>query len=440
MPMTSHPESAAQLAAELLALANTSGTISAPRKQPASNDTPQPLSAETPLKALAARSQKIRVRNIAREKDQHMQAEFFINQQTFHKNLSAQELENLLEWCFSMRFTRGEFTAEKSQTSVMISKRGTITLWTKEPAATEKKFDGHDQLKQRILPEGTPIPFLVHLGIMTAEGTVIKSKYAKYRQINRYLEFIQDVVPRLEGLAQEKQGKPLRIVDFGCGKSYLTFALYHYLHTIKNLPLLITGLDLKQDVIEHCSLLALKYGYAGLSFSVGDIAHYTAELGGIDMVVSLHACDTSTDFALAQAVQWKTPIIFAVPCCQHELYAQLEKTTSNDKQTDQKLIFTPLLRHGLMRERFAALLTDTLRAELLESAGYRVQLVEFIDMAHTPKNILIRAVRDPVHTDAPLEKKPSPAYQALRDAFSVLPTLEIELFGSTAANPQPKDL
>jgi len=437
--MTTHPESAVQLAAEITASAITAGTISAPRKMLTNKDTALPLTADSSLETLASRAKKIRIRQIGSSGQTHIQAEFFIEQQTFHRNLSTKEMQNLLELCFSSHFSRGEFTGTKATLSVMISKRGTITLCSKETADTEQIIGGHDRLKQRLIPEGTPIPFLVNLGIMTAEGTVVRAKYAKYRQINRYLEFIQDILPQLEARAREKNGQPLRIVDFGCGKSYLTFALYHYLSTVKKIPVIITGLDLKQDVIEHCSLLARQYGYAGLSFSVGDIAHYTAELGGIDMVVSLHACDTATDYALAQAVQWNTPIIFAVPCCQHELNSQLDKNTTDRKQPNTKDLFEPLLRHGLMRERFAALLTDTLRAELLENAGYRVQLVEFIDMSHTPKNILIRAIREPSREESTNVKTPSQAYRALRDAFSITPTLETELFASAGADTPPRD-
>jgi len=172
------------------------------------------------------------------------------------------------------------------------------------------------------------------------------------------------------------------ILDFGCGKSYLTFAMYHYLKELKAYPVRIIGLDLKADVIAHCNELAQKYGYSGLQFLVGDIAQYEG-VDAVDMVVTLHACDTATDYALDKAVKWGAKVILSVPCCQHELNQQIENE-----------LLQPVLKYGLIKERMAALLTDALRAEILESKGYQVQILEFIDMEHTPKNILIRGVKN----------------------------------------------
>ncbi len=414
--MTTHPDSAAALAAALKNTAFTTGTISAPRKN--SNHGNAVFSANAPIEALATRARRIKLRRLA---DGNTHAEFFIDRKTFHRNLPNNECVAFLESCFSGLFSRGDFSSPAGTASVLVNKKGAITLITgdKSTSSGTNSESTHDRFKQRILPEGTPVPFLIDLGIMSPEGTVHKSMYPKYRQINRFLEFIADILPRLHERAGEKSGEPLRIVDFGCGKSYLTFALYHYLHTIEKLPVLITGLDLKEDVIDHCNTLTHTYGYTGLSFMVGDIARYAGE-ESIDMVVSLHACDTATDYALARAVQWGTSVIFAVPCCQHELNAQLTALAAG---AGPKKSVEPLLRHGLIRERFSALLTDTLRAELLESAGYRVQLVEFIDMSHTPKNILIRAVRE-----KPSGTEPSPSYRGLAGFFDVSPTLEQELY------------
>ena len=212
---------------------------------------------------------------------------------------------------------------------------------------------------------------------MTPAGKVIASKYDKFKQINRYLEFIDDIVPALP------KGRTVNIVDFGCGKSYLTFAMYYLLVSVKGLDVRITGLDLKKDVIENCNALAIKCGYDRLSFLHGDIARYESEDGKHpDMVVTLHACDTATDYALEKAVKWGASVIMCVPCCQHELNKQIECD-----------ILSPVMKYGLLKERFAALLTDGLRAEMLEASGYKTQILEFIDMEHTPKNILIRAVK-----------------------------------------------
>ena len=189
------------------------------------------------------------------------------------------------------------------------------------------------------------------------------------------------------------------ILDFGCGKSYLTFAMYYYLHEMKKYDIRIIGLDLKKEVIRHCNELAEKYGYKKLTFRVGDIADYEG-VSEVDMVVTLHACDTATDYALAKAVGWNARVILSVPCCQHELNRQIE----ND-------VLAPIMRYGLLKERFAALVTDGLRAEYLESEGYHVQVMEFIDMEHTPKNILLRAVKNPALSYAKIAKP-----QAVRNA------------------------
>ena len=221
-----------------------------------------------------------------------------------------------------------------------------------------------------------PVPFLKDLGVMTEEGKVVRSRFDKFRQINRFLEFIEDILPELD------RDRELTIVDFGCGKSYLTFAMYYYLHERKGYDIRIIGLDLKREVIAHCSELGRKYGYEKLTFLEGDIANYTG-VEQVDMVVTLHACDTATDYALAKAVGWNAKVILSVPCCQHELNGQIESE-----------VLEPVFKYGLIKERAAALVTDALRAEYLESAGYAAQILEFIDMEHTPKNILIRGVRN----------------------------------------------
>lgn len=437
--MTTHPDTATALAAELTGTGFFTGTISSPVKNSQTTHAPEVFQADVPPAALAAYSKKIRLRRLTDRVEHRIQAEFFIAQKTFHRNMSEQETTTLLDTCFSGLFTRGTFSGTDGVRSVMVNKKGTISVvFTAErtisaPGTGSFAITGlvpdtgelfHDRIKQRLIPEGVPVPYLIDLGVMAADGTVHKSKYPKYRQINRFLEFVADVLPQLRDAARRKAGKPLRIVDFGCGKSYLTFALYHYLHHMEKIPVSITGLDLKQDVIDHCSILARTYGYDGLSFAVGDIAGYSAS-ATIDMVVSLHACDTATDLALAQAVRWNAPVIFAVPCCQHELNTQL---AAGSAHTESAKPLVPLLRHGLIRERFAALLTDTLRAELLESCGYQVQLVEFIDMSHTPKNILIRAVRgkDAGET-TPAAYKPSRSFRELAGLFGVTPSLEQEL-------------
>lgn len=255
----------------------------------------------------------------------------------------------------------------------------------------------HNKEKKYILPEGMPIPPLVDLGVMTAEGRIVKAKYDKYRQINRFLEIIDDSI---------KNEAKLKIIDFGCGKSYLTFILYYYLVEIKNMECDIIGLDLKDDVIDTCNQIAEKYGYQKhLRFIKGDISAFHS-LENPDMILTLHACDTATDYALEKAVRWGAKVILSVPCCQHELNKQIK----ND-------LLEPVLHYGLIKERMAALYTDALRAELLEHQGYRTQILEFIDMEHTPKNILLRAVYDgkPKHNEKEIRE--------ILDFLQVRPTL-----------------
>jgi SAM-dependent methyltransferase len=271
----------------------------------------------------------------------------------------------------------------------------------RRPPTRTAQSMGHDRRKRYLLPEGSPVPFLVELGVMTPDGMVRRSRYDKFRQVNRFLELVDDVVPSL------KPEGTLRVVDFGCGKSYLTFAVHHLLTELRGRDVEIVGLDLKADVIETCAALAERASLSGLRFEQGDIASFEAGRA-VDLVVSLHACDTATDEALAQAVRWQADAILAVPCCQKEAYRQLESA-----------LLAPLLRHGLAKERFAALVTDTLRAQLLELHGYRAQLVELVPLEHTQKNVLIRAVRG-----APAGDEARRAYEELRDSLGLDPALE----------------
>jgi SAM-dependent methyltransferase len=245
---------------------------------------------------------------------------------------------------------------------------------------------------------------LIELGVMTKEGKIVNAKYDKFKQINRFLEFIEDVLPFLDKTREQT------ILDFGCGKSYLTFAMYYYLKELKGYRIRIIGLDLKKQVIEECNELARRFGYDELTFCEGDIASYEG-VRQVDMVVSLHACDKATDYALYKAVQWDAKVILSVPCCQHELNAQMNNE-----------IMKPLFRYGLIKERMAALATDALRAEVLELVGYKTQILEFIDMEHTPKNILIRGIKRQKQNNETLKKRLE-AYEECRNFLKVEPTL-----------------
>ena len=323
------------------------------------------------------RIQKLRIRPVLRKEALSYQAERFVGTKAYHQNLSPDELPPLITEALAADFRQLELSAERHKLTVLVSRKGKLTIKEQEVLAQTKDLDlSHNKQKQYILPQDKPVPFLVALGVQNTEGKVLKAKYDKFRQINRYLEFVRDILPNLP-----KGEGQLKIIDFGCGKSYLTFALYYYLKIMNGYDIAVVGLDLKTDVIADCQALADKLGYNGLKFEVGEIGSYKNN-GCVDMVVTLHACDTATDYALAKAVGWGAKVILSVPCCQHELNSQIASD-----------VLKPIFKYGLIKERMAALVTDALRAEYLECAGYEVQILEFIDMEHTPKNILIRGVR-----------------------------------------------
>ena len=341
---------------------------------------------------------KICARPMLKNKSLLFQIEEYTKTQVFHKNLTAGDAGSYLTGKLSSdtssqtaSFKNALVETKSFTANVLVSKKGTIKQ--------TKISLSHNRKKKYILEEGIPVPFLIDLGVMTQNGSIVNAHYDKFRQINRFLEYIEDILPSLP------TDRELRILDFGCGKSYLTFAIYYYLKVLKGYPVRITGLDLKEDVIRHCNELAVKYGYDKLEFLCGDIAYYDG-CSQVDMVVTLHACDTATDYALAKAVGWGAKVILSVPCCQHELNKQMK----ND-------LLSPVLHYGILKERMAALMTDGLRAQILEANGYRTQILEFIDMAHTPKNLLIRAVYNGHCADNKAQ------INELLAAFDVNPTL-----------------
>ena len=322
---------------------------------------------------------KCKVRPVRIKGEIFFQETMYIGTQVFHSNRRREECVDRLEELFETGFRQAAANCIGEDVTILVSRKGKVTVRRRKKAQQEaldrRPELEHNRTKQYILQDGKPVDFLVGLGVQSPDGKVSKAYYDKFRQINRYLEFVEDVCDKLP------TDRTIRIIDFGCGKSYLTFAMYYYLHVLQGRDIRVTGLDLKADVIRHCNELAQKLQYTKLDFLVGDIKQYEGE-DSVDMVVSLHACDTATDYALQKAVKWGAGVIMAVPCCQHELNRQIR----ND-------LFAPVLRYGIVKERMAALLTDALRAELLEQQGYDTQILEFIDMEHTPKNLLIRAVK-----------------------------------------------
>ncbi len=317
---------------------------------------------------------KIKVRPVAMKDNIEYQVSEFIGRKVFHKNYKKDELKKKITDWMQEDYKQAQFTMTDATAQILSGKHSQTVKYKKCKEVRVQRDLSHNRTKRYILPEGTPVGFLIDLGVMTKEGKIVRQKYDKYRQINRFLEFVEDILPQL---SKEREQT---IIDFGCGKSYLTFAMYYYLKELKGYDIRIIGLDLKEDVIAHCNELKDKYGYGKLSFLVGDIASYT-DVDAVDMVVTLHACDTATDYALAKAVQWGAKVILSVPCCQHEANKMMENE-----------LLQPVLQYGILKERMAAIMTDAVRANLLTAKGYDTQILEFIDMEHTPKNLLIRAV------------------------------------------------
>lgn len=319
---------------------------------------------------------KVKIRPIQLKSGIEFQISEYIGTKVFHMNCNKEVSSEKIISFLMEDFKQAQFNMTDATALVLAGKSGNMTVRYKACSVCREQKDlSHNRSKQYILQEGTPVDFLVDLGVMTKDGKIVRQKYDKYRQINRFLEFIEDILPQLS------KDKEQTIIDFGCGKSYLTFAMYYYLKVLKGYDIRVIGLDLKEDVIEKCNELKDRYGYDKLNFYIGDIASYN-DVSAVDMVVTLHACDTATDYALSKAVKWGAKVILSVPCCQHEANAMI----SNE-------LLSPVFQYGIIKERMSALITDAVRAQLLEEQGYQTQILEFIDMEHTPKNLLIRAVK-----------------------------------------------
>ncbi len=325
------------------------------------------------------------------DRNQSYMCEFYTEKQVFHKKMNEAEVEEFIKAHAGKTFRNVYQRTDSQEISYLANRHGEIKVLTKNVKQSNPfNTRSASRTKNYLITEGIPVPFLVKLGVMTKEGKVVAQKHDKFRQINRYLEFVKDILADVRRLREAENNpitaeSPLRIADFGCGKSYLTFAVYYYLTVIEKLNACITGLDLKVDVIAECQKLAEEFNYTNLHFYIGDIADFNHRTTP-DIIITLHACDTATDYALKYAVSHKAKAILCVPCCQHEINLAL-------KPFEPSSPFASLSKYGIIRERFAALATDALRAEYLEQQDYSVQVLEFIDMAHTPKNLLIRAVR-----------------------------------------------
>lgn len=353
--------------------------------------------------------QKVTIRPILLQGTLCYQAEYHFEKKVTHENLQETQLPAFCSQLLADHFKQANLFCTQADFQVLASAPEKAKIIKKPPT---KKSDclslSHNQEKQYLIPEGEPCSFLIRLGVMTRDGAVIQKHYNKFRQINRFLEIVSDVIAYLP--------ENPKIIDFGCGKAYLTFALYHYLHTVLGREVTIVGLDLKKDVIDFCNQVAQDLSYDQLHFQMGDIAEYD-ETARADMVVTLHACDTATDFALIKAVGWQASVILSVPCCQHELFSQIENPTQQ-----------AILKQGILKERIAALLTDGLRCLKLEEHGYEVTTLEFTSLEHTAKNIMIRAVRKGYGSNASAASQrraqnAKAEYDALKTYWHVNPTI-----------------
>ena len=338
-----------------------------------------------------------------KNKKDFYQIEKYTEKQVFHENIEKKELKEKVEELFVSKYKQLNAFSNESSFDLKVSKKGKVFLGiNKNNEALKVLKKEHNRKKNYILEEGMIIDPLIDLGVFTKEGKVINSKYDKYKQINRFIEIIDDEIKKIDQ-------KELTILDFGCGKSYLTFILYYYFVEIKKIKVNMIGLDLKADVIKKCNEIAKKYNYENLHFELGDINGFKYN-NKVDMVITLHACDTATDYALYNAIKWNSKMIFSVPCCQHEFNSQIESEK-----------FSILTNYGIIKERISALMTDSVRANLLECAGYKTQLLEFIDISHSPKNILIRATKGNVSKGK--KEKALSEVNNLMNEFNLNPTL-----------------
>lgn len=357
--------------------------------------------------------------------------EMFTEKQVFHKKMTEAEVAGFIENHAGKTYKNCVVRTDTKEITYLANKKGKITKLEKAVSFENKENTKGMSPVQRVLssgktknyliPEGNPVPFLVLTGIMTPEGKVIASKYDKFRQINRFLEFINDILPEIT--RGKAAGEPVRVADFGCGKSYLTFAVHYYLKNVKKLPCEIEGLDLKKEVIDYCNKIVSDLNLEGISFSTGDISDYSGK-NSPDIVVTLHACDTATDFALKYAVSRDAKAILSVPCCQHEVNKQIQEAMKESESSENPGFsqFDAIVKWGIIREKFSSLLTDALRGQYLETQGYSVQMLEFIDIEHTPKNILIRAVKKNVKDDKKIEKIKGDI-QSLVSVFGISPEI-----------------
>lgn len=357
---------------------------------------------------------KINIRPIIIKDKKVYQFTYVYDKKEIHKNLDNNQALNYMIDHMKDDFKQCQIYAVDGDYQILSSKKSKEKIIKKKPTKTLKEIN-HNRKKKYIIEEGNTCDFLTYLGVMTPEGKVKKQKTHKFRQINRFLEMVRDISDNLN------KDKELKIIDFGCGKSYLTFALYYYLVKICDYKVQIIGLDLKEDVVEYCNKVAKELNYDNLIFKIGNISEFN-EFNEVDMVVTLHACDIATDMALFKSICWNSKIILSVPCCQHEIMGQIKNET-----------LKPMLKHGIIKEKLSSLVTDSARVNLLELLGYDTQIIEFIETQHTPKNLLIRAVKGTKVNKDLLEE-----YKKFKESLNIYPYLEKLLVENNKLNLRGK--
>ena len=349
------------------------------------------------------KNEKVKIDTILIRDEAILQFATYTDKQVFHKNLKDSEVNDEIIRLLKEEFNNLELVTKDYIYSYRITSKGKVLSNKRKAQEVSLVPLSHNKKKNYLIEDGTKVPALVDLGIQMPDGKVTKAGYDKFKQINRFLEIIDDSI---------KDEKKLNIIDFGCGKSYLTFILYYYFVEIKKMDVNITGLDLKEDVIDHCNEIAKKYGYEKLRFYKGDIAKYK-EKNDIDMIVTLHACDTATDYALYHAITMNVKYIFSVPCCQHEINLELDSSNLH-----------VINKFGILKDRFSALLTDAIRANILQYYGYKTQVMEFVDFENSPKNLLIRAVKN----SNSVNPKAKEEVEAILNEYNIKQTLYSLLF------------
>ena len=367
-----------------------------------SNDSLLRIIFSSPYKKNKDSFSKVQLSPFIHDGKMEYQFSYFFENKVVHSNLNKDDAINETTTLITSIFKQALVTCKEHEYHLLSNKSGKVTIIKRNIENKKLTTLSHNKEKQYIIKDNTIVPFLVELGVMNIAGKVLNDKYDKFRQINRFIEFVDDIVDEFD------PKKTISIIDFDCGKSYLTFAIHYYLTEVKKLKVNIVGLDLKENVIKECNKIVAKYNMKGIRFQIGDIKDYKEEK--VDMVVTLHACDIATDYALYNAIRWNAKVILSVPCRQHELNNQIKSNTLN-----------ALTEFGIVKERMSALMTDVTRAKLLQIEGYKTQLLEFIDMEHTPKNILIRAIKRDRNINM---KKAKQDLENLKSEFNYELTLE----------------